>query len=94
MRRYEELSEIFSEKDNYSQSRELLKEVSCCQDKGYNGRSGNVKSAPFQKLAEVKTGRRVVNDNISYVTRCEQTRFSEKLDLVFMAHTGWCLLGS
>uniref|UniRef100_A0A4W6BRW6 Ral guanine nucleotide dissociation stimulator-like 2 n=1 Tax=Lates calcarifer TaxID=8187 RepID=A0A4W6BRW6_LATCA len=26
MRRYEELSEIFSEKDNYSQSRELLKE--------------------------------------------------------------------
>lgn len=28
MRRYEELSEIFSEKDNYAQSRELLKEVS------------------------------------------------------------------
>jgi hypothetical protein len=28
VRRYEELSNIFSEKDNYSQSRELLKEVS------------------------------------------------------------------
>lgn len=28
VRRYEELSEIFSEKDNYAQSRELLKEVS------------------------------------------------------------------
>lgn len=28
VRRYEELSEIFSDKDNYSQSRELLKEVS------------------------------------------------------------------
>lgn len=33
IRRYEELSEIFSEKDNYSQSRELLKEVSYCRDK-------------------------------------------------------------
>lgn len=32
VRRYEELSEIFSEKDNYSQSRELLKEVSFPQD--------------------------------------------------------------
>lgn len=40
MRRYEELSEIFSEKDNYSQSRELLKEVSC-QAKGCDGHSGN-----------------------------------------------------
>lgn len=28
VKRYEELSDIFSEKDNYSQSRELLKEVS------------------------------------------------------------------
>ena len=28
VRRYEELSAIFSEKDNYSHSRELLKEVS------------------------------------------------------------------
>lgn len=32
VRRYEELSDIFSDKDNYSQSRELLKEVSFCQD--------------------------------------------------------------
>lgn len=28
VKRYEELSSIFSERDNYSQSRELLKEVS------------------------------------------------------------------
>lgn len=28
VKRYEELSSIFSEQDNYSQSRELLKEVS------------------------------------------------------------------
>lgn len=27
LRKYEELSEIFSDKDNYSQTRELLKEV-------------------------------------------------------------------
>lgn len=33
MRRYEDLSEIFSDKDNYSQSRELLKEVSCYPNK-------------------------------------------------------------
>lgn len=33
VRRYEELSEIFSEKDNYSQSRELLKEVRVCHAK-------------------------------------------------------------
>lgn len=32
VRRYEELSEIFSDKDNYSQSRELLKEVRVCED--------------------------------------------------------------
>lgn len=32
VRRYEELSQIFSDKDNYSQSRELLKEVSFCQN--------------------------------------------------------------
>lgn len=34
VRRYEELSEIFSDKDNYSQSRELLKEVSYSQNGG------------------------------------------------------------
>lgn len=36
VRRYEELSEIFSDKDNYSQSRELLKEVSFWRDKIQN----------------------------------------------------------
>lgn len=36
LRRYEELAEIFSDKDNYSQTRELLKEVSCAADKERN----------------------------------------------------------
>lgn len=41
VRRYEELSDIFSDKDNYSQSRELLKEVSFCQDIMFFKKTGN-----------------------------------------------------
>lgn len=41
LRRYEELAEIFSDKDNYAQSRELLKEVSCCGNKERINDSGN-----------------------------------------------------
>lgn len=35
------------------------------------------------KLAEVKTGS---NDDISYIILCEESRFSEKFDILFMAH--------
>lgn len=51
MRRYEELSEIFSDKDNYSQSRELLKEV------GFT---------IIMELA-LKTGNQVLHKDVIYI---------------------------
>lgn len=56
VRRYEELSEIFSDKDNYSQSRELLKEVSFC----IQNDKGNVIYSTFSAL---KTGNQALNDD-------------------------------
>ena len=57
VRRYEELSEIFSDKDNYSQSRELLKEVSFCQ-KGKNKTTTIMEMCDtvFSKLVGLITG--------------------------------------
>lgn len=55
LRRYEELAEIFSDKDNYSQSRELLKEVSFCGNKERINDSGNKLLCVPGKLNHAKT---------------------------------------
>lgn len=65
---YEELSEIFSDKDNYSQSRELLKEVSKIQNN-----NGNDMCSIFTIL--LKTGNEAMNDDVaSFVRRADAVR--------------------
>lgn len=82
VRRYEELSDIFSEKDNYSHSRELLKEVSCFFVIKKLKYSGNLISCMFSVLAKVKTGWQALNDEFTYILAYGENRVGSVRNLI------------